>query len=44
MLGKVNCGDIGTKHVGATTRRGHMEWISIVLVGFACETAVKTKV
>ncbi len=44
LPGKLNCGDIGAKHVDAATMYGHLDRMSIVLVGLAHETALKAKV
>ncbi len=44
LPGKVNCGDIGTKHVVAMTMRGHLERMGVVLVGFAHDMGLKAKV
>ena len=44
IAGKVNCADLGTKHVDATTMRGHLNRMDLVLVESARETALWAKV
>ena len=44
IAGKINCADLGTKHVDATTMRGHLNRMDLVLVESAHETALRAKV
>ena len=44
LPGKLNCADLGTKHLDATTMKGHLERMNLVLVSVPHETALKARV
>ncbi len=44
LPGKLNCTDLGTKHLDATTMKGHLERMNLVLVSVPHETALKVRV
>ncbi len=44
LPGKLNCADLGTKHLDATTMKGHLERMNLVIVNVPHETALKARV
>ena len=44
LPGKLNCADLGSKHFDATTMKGHLERMNLVLVNEPHETALKARV
>ena len=44
LPGTLNCADLGTKHLGATTMKGRLERVNLVIVNLPHETALKARV
>ncbi len=44
LPGKLNCADLGTKHLDATTMKGHLERMNLVIVSTPHEKALQARV